>query len=86
MQLEAALGLLLHDTEVKFLLYADDLVLLSSTEKGLQQNLALVEDFCQNWTLTVNLKKTKIMIFQKKSRCQENKFEFVLGNTALEHT
>ena len=82
----AAPGLLLHDTEVKFLLYADDLVLLSPTEKGLQQNLALVEDFCQNWALTVNLKKTKIMIFQKKARCQENKFEFLLGNTALEHT
>ena len=26
------------------------------------------------------------MIFQKKARCQENKFEFLLGNTALEHT
>ncbi|MGH0125042.1 UNVERIFIED_CONTAM: hypothetical protein FKN15_043951 [Acipenser sinensis] len=35
----AASGLTLHDTEVKFLLYADDLVLLSPTEQGLQQSL-----------------------------------------------
>ena len=37
LQLEqsAAPGLTLHDEEIKFLLYADDLVLLSPTEQGL---------------------------------------------------
>lgn len=36
----AAPGLSLLDREVKCLLYADDLVLLSPTEQGLQQQLA----------------------------------------------
>ena len=36
--------------------------------------------------LTVNQTKTKIMIFQKKPRCQENKYMFTLGSTVLEHT
>ncbi len=52
----------LHDTEIKCLLYADDLVLLSPTEEGLQDSLNLLEDFCQSWALTVNLQKTRVMI------------------------
>ncbi len=66
----AAPGLTLHDSEIKCLLYADDLVLLSPTQHGLQQNLDLLEQYCQTWALTVNLKKTNIMIFKKRSRSQ----------------
>ncbi len=62
------------------------LVLLSSTPQGLQQHLHLLENYCQNWALAVNLKKTNIMVFQKKSRCQEHSYQFSLGSTALEHT
>ncbi len=47
----------LHDTEIKCLLYADDLVLLSPTEEGLQDSLNLLEDYCQTWALTVTSKK-----------------------------
>ncbi len=62
-------GLTLHDTEIKCLLYTDDLVLLSPTEEGLQDR-NLLEDFCQSWALTVNLQKTRVMMFQKRSRSQ----------------
>ena len=79
-------GLNLQNTEVKFLLFADDLMLLSPSEQGLQQHLDLLAKFCQNWALTVNQTKTKIMIFQKKPRCQKNKYMFTLGCTILEHT
>ena len=54
----AAPGLSLLDREVQSLFYADDLVLLSLTEQGLQQQLGTVEKYCQNWALGVNMKKT----------------------------
>ncbi len=38
-------GLTLQDKNIKFLLYADDLVLLSSTPQGLQQHLDLLENY-----------------------------------------
>ena len=79
-------GLTLNHTEVKFLLYADDLVLLSPTEKGLQQHLDLLEQYCQNWALTVNPNKSKVMIFQKKARSQESRYMFNLGDAALDQT
>jgi hypothetical protein len=82
----AAPGLNLQSTEVKFLLFADDLVLLSPSKQGLQQHLDLLAKFCQNWALTVNQMKTKIMILQQKPRCQENKFTFTQGSTVQEHT
>ena len=42
----AAPGLSLNDSEIKFLLFADDLVLLSTTEFGLQQHLNVLHNFC----------------------------------------
>ncbi|KAI4889447.1 hypothetical protein NFI96_002246 [Prochilodus magdalenae] len=80
----AAPGLTLHDSEIKFLLYADDLVLLSPTERGLQQSLDLLEQYCQTWALAVNLKKTKTIIFQKRSRSQGNTANFTLGTHKLD--
>ena len=53
-------GLTLQDTEIQCLFYADDLVILSPTKEDLQQNLDLLHQYCQNWPLTVNMKKTKI--------------------------
>ena len=79
-------GLNLNGTEVKGLLYADDLVLMSPTKEGLQQHLNLLHTFCQSWALTVNPKKTKIMIFQKQSRSQDNTHNFYLDTTKLQHT
>ena len=62
------------------------LVLLSPTKEGLQQHLDTLYRFCQTWTLTVNLSKTKIMMFQKRSSSQDHKYKFHLDSIALEHT
>ena len=82
----AAPGLTLLESEVKCLLFADDLVLLPLTKEGLQQHLVLLHRFCQTWALTVNLSKTKIMAFQKRSSRQGQKYKFHLNTVALEHT
>ena len=44
-------------------MYADDIVLLSKSAKGLQTLLCRLEDFCNKWNLKVNINKTKIIIF-----------------------
>ncbi len=56
----SAPGFTLHDSNIKFLLFADDLVLLSPTEEGLQQNLDILHKFCQTWALTINTNRTNI--------------------------
>ena len=41
------------------LFYADDLDLVSTSVRGLQAQLELLESFCTRWRPTVNVKKTK---------------------------
>ena len=86
LQLSAVFGLTLKESEVKCLLFADDLVLLSPIKEGLPQHLDLLHWFCKTWTLAVNLSKTKIMVFQKRSSCKDHKYKFHLDTVALEHT
>ena len=54
------------------LLYADDIVIFAENENDLQNGLQLLEDYCQRWKLTVNTKKTKIMVFRKQGRLRKN--------------
>ena len=65
--------------------FSDYLVLLSPTEQGLQQQLDILEKYCQNWALAVNMKKTNVIIFQKCPRCQENKHQFTINSHITEH-
>ena len=46
-------------------MYADDLIILSETEDGLQKCLDKLNSYVNKWKLKINIKKTKIIIFQK---------------------
>ena len=67
---------ILENVSFNCLMYADDLVLLSTTEKGLQSCLNKLSIFCDANGLTVNLKKTNIIIFSKSGRKSKTKFLF----------
>ena len=56
----------LGNLNINCLLYADDLVLISKSEKGLQQAVTSLEKYCETWGLTINPDKTKIVVFNKK--------------------
>ncbi len=44
------------------LLYADDMVLLATSAAGLQQQLRLLEAYCAERGLAVNIDKTRVML------------------------
>ncbi|MCO5596759.1 hypothetical protein L7F22_050828 [Adiantum nelumboides] len=48
---------------IPLLLYADDVVLISDSPEGLQRQLDALQRFCADRDLTVNLGKTKVMVF-----------------------
>ena len=56
------------DTELGGILWADDILLLSESEKGLREMLLKLESFCHLNKLNVNVDKTKCMIFNKAGR------------------
>ena len=74
----------LNGTPLSCLLYADDLVLLSTTQNGLQGCLNKLSSFCDKYCLTVNLKKTKVVIFYKNARL--SKLKFTYKGMEIEHS
>ena len=62
------------------LMFADDIVLLADTETGLQNSINRLEEFCNGWELSINIEKTKILVFNKPA-CSS---QFVVLNTPLE--
>ena len=58
------------------LMFADDLIILSTSEKGLQDSLNILDSYCQKWDLEVNLKKTKCMIFKEGNRVDKTSFSY----------
>ena len=53
-------------SKIPYFLYADDLVLLTESPTGLQNLLHGLENCCSQWHMTVNLKKTQIVVFNKR--------------------
>ena len=72
----------LGDEKISCLMYADDLVILSETESGIQNCLDKLKQYTDKWKLELNIKKTKIMVFQNTGRRRKTKFYF--GTQILE--
>ena len=64
------------------LLYADDTIILSSSEAGLQKALNDPSKYCTKWKLKVNSGETKVTIFSKRK--PRNMPSFTFNNDALE--
>ena len=58
-------GLEINGTNVPYLQYADDLVILCESQEELQEQMNNLLQYCKTNCLTLNNKKTKVMIFHK---------------------
>jgi hypothetical protein len=67
----------LDNTKIPCLLFADDLVLFSNTKEGLQSKLDILNDYCEEWCLGINPKKTKVLIFNKSGKLIKYNFHIV---------
>ena len=70
--------------DIYCLMYADDIILLSKSAKGLQEKLDIhvLNTYCKDWCLTVNTSKTKILIFNNVGRLIKHSFRY--GNENIE--
>ena len=58
------------------LIWADDIIMLSETEEGLNKLLKSLEKYCEKNDLVVNLDKTKCMIFNRTGKLIRKNFYF----------
>ena len=59
---------LIGDTSVNSVSWADDLMLISTSAEGLQACLNRLHTYCYRWGLEINTDKTKIMVLGKSSQ------------------
>ena len=74
---------MLRERPTNCLLYADDLVIFARFAEGLQRILSKLESFCEKVDLTVNLDKTKVMIFNNSGKSLNYSFKY--GTNKLEN-
>ena len=73
----------LNDSDsINALMYADDLILLSTSKKGLQNSIDILEKYSKRWKLEANLKKTKCLTFSKGNIKEKAQF-IIYGNKIL---
>ena len=80
--LNKSLGVTLGNQIISHLFFADDLIIISDSPEGWQKQLDLFHSYNQKWHLIASIKKTKVMIFNKKI---VKKFtQFKLGDREIE--
>ena len=65
------------------LMYADDLIILSTSKENLQKDLSMVNEYCNKWKLQINYSKTKCMTFTKGTQKEKN--IFTIDNYPIEN-
>ena len=76
-------GISIDKLQLYLLLFADDAVIFSETRAGLQNHLNNLESYCQKWNLTVNVNKTKIVVFRKGGNLGQND-KWFYGDSEIE--
>ena len=56
-------GVPLMDETLNMMIFADDIVLLSTSAQGLRKQLETLENYCSKWNLQINVAKTKVSMF-----------------------
>ena len=59
-------GVYISHTKISYLLFADDLVLMSESPTGLQKLTRGLENFCSQWHMVLNATKTKVVVFNER--------------------
>ena len=66
----------LGNQNIDCLLYADDLVLISKSENGLQKSISALEKYCSSWGLDININKTKVVVFNKSDQLIDTNIKY----------
>ena len=72
----------MQNVKISHFLYADDLVILSQSKTGLQRCLDKTHEFAKANLLTINVKKSKTMVFNQSGKFIRDTFR--LGNEMME--
>ena len=56
----------IEHTQINCLKHADDVIIMSTSKNGLQYCLHELHFYCDKWNLQINIRKTKIVLFNRQ--------------------
>ena len=65
---------------VRWILYADDVVLFCKSIEEAEQLLTIINDTCRRFGLLISFKKTKTQVFHNKEMCEQESLFCIDGN------
>lgn len=65
-------GLKVGELSIRLLMYADDIIILADDVDVLQKMIEQLSSYCKLWNLSINLEKSKIMVFRKGGKLARN--------------
>jgi hypothetical protein len=54
------------------LVYADDMVIFAESPEGLQKMLNTLHSYTEEWSLSVNIPKTKVVVFRNGGKLHKD--------------
>lgn len=83
--LNDAHGIVVDKMIIMYMFFADDLILVSETEKGLQEQINNMSRYTSIWHLIVSLVKTKIVIFNSRQVNVQDSFYYGTERIGIVH-
>lgn len=81
---ESRIGVDIDGDIIAILLYADDIVLIAESKEDLQRLLNILHHWCQQYAMSVNIEKSKVVHFRKGPSIPRSEGPFCLGDKELE--
>ena len=79
---QKGMGVTCGNRLIPALLYADNMVLLAEDEKGMEESLNVLQEWCVEWSLRVNGSKCGVIHFRMKGE-ERSKASFSVGQEAI---
>ena len=64
----------MDNLKINYIAFADDIVVLSETDEGLQHSIWKLDQYFSKWGLSINTSKTKVVIFNKPFKKNQKSF------------
>ena len=78
-------GVPINGEQISILMYADDVVLISDSEEGLQEMLHTLDAWSRDWRLNINYDKTKVVHFRRSNQPRTMR-QFFVGENLIDMT
>ena len=69
---DSGIGIEVNNKKIAILLYADDIVIITTNAQDLKKGMKIATNFGRKWRCHYNRKKTQVVVFGKKSKEKHN--------------